>query len=70
MTKFYKKKIDDLEEEINELFYDDGDALISCEKAVELILSKISELKIIYWKKASKHNRKKSIFLNTSSHSL
>ncbi len=45
MTKQYNKIIQHLEEEINEIFYTETDVLTACEKAVELTLQKITELK-------------------------
>ncbi|MBZ4192062.1 RteC domain-containing protein [Niabella sp. 3A5MI-3] len=45
MTGFYTKIMEELEEEIKELTYEQGNVLASSEKAVELILHKTSELK-------------------------
>ncbi|MBL7733895.1 MAG: RteC domain-containing protein [Chitinophagaceae bacterium] len=45
MTGFYTKIMEELEEEIKELTYEQGNVLTSSEKAVELILHKTAELK-------------------------
>ena len=45
MTGYYKKAINELEDKIKELTYEQGDILVSYEKAIELILCKTTELK-------------------------
>jgi len=45
MTVYYKQAIENLEEEINKLHFEQSDLLVSYEKAIKLILAKISELK-------------------------
>lgn len=45
MTEYFKKISDELDEEIKGLAYDQGNVLASYEKAIELILSKTTELK-------------------------
>ncbi len=45
MTVYYKQAIENLEEEINKLLFEQSDLLGSYEKAIKLILAKISELK-------------------------
>ncbi|MDV2466332.1 tetracycline regulation of excision, RteC [Elizabethkingia anophelis] len=45
MTEYFKKISDELDEEIKELAYEQGNVLASYEKAIELILSKTTELK-------------------------
>ena len=45
MTENFKKIIGDLEEEIKELKDEHGNVLVFYEKAIELILSKIAQLK-------------------------
>src|SRR5690554_776017 len=45
MTVYYKQAIENLEEQINKLHFEQSDLLVSYEKAIKLILAKISELK-------------------------
>lgn len=45
MTGYYKRAIDDLENQISELNYEQGDILVSYENAIEIVLSKTAELK-------------------------
>ncbi|PJR04645.1 hypothetical protein [Avrilella dinanensis] len=45
MTVYYKQAIENLEEEINKLHFEQSDLLVSYEKAIKLILAKTSELK-------------------------
>lgn len=45
MTLYYTKTINNLEEAINELLFDEDDILVAYEKIIKLILNKISELK-------------------------
>jgi hypothetical protein len=42
---YFKRAIDDLEEELKELTYEQSNILESCEKAIELILDKVDQLK-------------------------
>jgi len=45
MTGYYKKSIDELDGKINDLHHEQCNFLVSYEKAIELIINKISELK-------------------------
>ncbi|MBS1740473.1 MULTISPECIES: RteC domain-containing protein [Weeksellaceae] len=55
MTEYFKKISDELEEEIKELIYDQGNFLSFYEKAIELILSKTAKLKEYILKKGFKN---------------
>ena len=62
MTGYYKKAIDDLEEQINELTYEQDNLLVSYEKAIKVILAKIAELKKYILKKEFKNQQEEIHF--------
>lgn len=45
MTRYYKKAIDELEEQINEMLFEQENQLVSYEKVIEHILLKTAKLK-------------------------
>lgn len=61
MTGYYKSAIDDLEDQINELTYEQDDLLVFYEKTIQLILNKTAELKK-YMVKTGFKNQKEEIY--------
>lgn len=62
MTGYYKRAIDELDRQINELTYEQDNFLVFYEKAIELILGKISELKKYVLKKGFKSQKEEINF--------
>ena len=62
MTAYYKKVNGNLDKEINELLFEQGDVLVSYEKVIKLILNKISELKKYVLDKGFKNQQEEILF--------
>lgn len=62
MTAYYKKINENLDKEINELLFEQGDVLASYEKVIKLILNKISELKKYVLDKGFKNQQEEILF--------
>lgn len=70
MTGYYKKAFNELENQMNELLFEQENQLTSYELVIEIILQKMTKLKEYVLKTGFKNTQEEIYFFSTSSHSL